>query len=102
MRQSAYLARLGVAAVGSPTLPLLSELQAAHLLAVPFENLSVIRQEPIVLEEERLVDKIVARRRGGFCYELNGSLAGLLRQLGFSGTLISARVYSTGCQEFGP
>jgi N-hydroxyarylamine O-acetyltransferase len=102
MKHAAYLARLGVASAGPPDLALLSELQAAHLFAVPFENLSVIRQEPIVLEEERLVDKIVERRRGGFCYELNGSFAWLLRQLGFSVSHISARVFSASRQDFGP
>jgi arylamine N-acetyltransferase len=39
-----------------------------------------------------LYDKIVRRRRGGFCYELNGLFAWLLRQLGFTVTLLSARV----------
>ena len=75
-----------------PSLPLLRTLHEAHLLAVPFENLSIHYGQPITLEDEALYDKIVRRRRGGFCYELNGLFAWLLRQLGFTVTLLSARV----------
>lgn len=74
------------------SLPLLRALHEAHLLAVPFENLSIHYGEPIMLDDEALYDKIVRRRRGGFCYELNGLFAWLLRQLGFTVTLLSARV----------
>jgi N-hydroxyarylamine O-acetyltransferase len=75
-----------------PSLPLLRTLHEAHVLAVPFENLSIHYGQPITLGEEALYDKIVRRRRGGFCYELNGLFAWLLRQLGFTVTLLSARV----------
>jgi N-hydroxyarylamine O-acetyltransferase len=60
---------------------------------VPFENLSIHLGEPIVLKEEALLDKIVTRRRGGFCYELNGTFAELLRALGYRVSLHSARVF---------
>jgi len=63
-----------------------------HLLAVPFENLSIHRREPIVLSDDALFEKIVQRRRGGFCYELNGLFAALLRALGFNVTMLSAEV----------
>lgn len=75
-----------------PSLLLLRDLHLAHLLAVPFENLSIHYGEPITLGDEALYDKIVRRRRGGFCYELNGLFAWLLRQLGYTVTLLSARV----------
>jgi N-hydroxyarylamine O-acetyltransferase len=92
-----YLERiryLGTAdlAVGAPSLSLLRALHQAHLLAVPFENLSIHYGQPILLEEEALFEKIVRRRRGGFCYELNGLFAWLLRRLGFTVTMLSARV----------
>src|SRR5215470_1616306 len=77
---------------GPPSLPLLRRLHAAHMLAVPFENLSIHVGEPISLGVDALYDKIVRRRRGGFCYELNGLFAWLLRHLGFTVTLLSARV----------
>jgi N-hydroxyarylamine O-acetyltransferase len=74
----------------------LRALHRAHLLAVPFENLSIHLSEPISLDEEGLLDKIVTRRRGGFCYELNGAFALLLRALGAEVTMVSARVYGNG------
>jgi N-hydroxyarylamine O-acetyltransferase len=75
-----------------PSSVLLQALHKAHMLAVPFENLSIHYGQPIVLRNELLYDKIVLRRRGGFCYELNGMFAWLLRQLGYEVTLLSAEV----------
>jgi N-hydroxyarylamine O-acetyltransferase len=43
--------------------------------------------------KKALLDKIVRRRRGGFCYELNGAFAALLTALGFDVTLLAAKVY---------
>ena len=79
----------------------LRRLHVAHLRAVPFENLSIHWQEPIVLTDEALFEKIVIRRRGGFCYELNGLFAALLRALGFEVTMLSAGVASRD-GGFGP
>jgi N-hydroxyarylamine O-acetyltransferase len=70
----------------------LQALHRAHLLAVPFENLDIHLGRPIRLEQGALFDKIVTRRRGGFCYELNGLFALLLRGLGFDVTLLAAGV----------
>lgn len=89
-----YLDRIGASATGAPSAGLLRDLHARHLDAVPFENLSIHLGEPIVLTEAALVDKIVDRRRGGFCYELNGLFAELLRALGFEVTLLAARVHT--------
>ncbi len=75
-----------------PSLQTLRALHEAHLLAVPFENLSIHYGQPIILQEDALFNKIVRQRRGGFCYELNGLFAWLLRQLGFQVTLLSAGV----------
>jgi len=75
-----------------PSLPLLRALHDAHMLAVPFENLSIHYHQPITLGDEALYDKIVRRRRGGFCYELNCLFAWLLQRLGFTVTPLSARV----------
>ena len=85
---AAYLGRIG-ASPGDG----LRELQFAHLTAVPFENLSIHLGEPIVLEQPALYEKIVTRRRGGFCYELNGLFAELLAELGHRVELLSARVF---------
>jgi N-hydroxyarylamine O-acetyltransferase len=96
----AYLARIGAPAAGAADLRVLAALQQAHLRAVPFENLSIHLGEPIVLDEDQLWTKIVERRRGGFCYELNGAFGALLRALGFRVAVLAARVYSG--ERFGP
>lgn len=92
MRVAEYLERIGFFGPIVPDSSTLKELHLAHLLTVPFENLSLHRDEPIVLEEGALFEKIVVRRRGGFCYELNGLFAALLSRLGYSVSMLSARV----------
>ncbi|MFV2120355.1 arylamine N-acetyltransferase family protein [Streptomyces sp. Act-28] len=92
-RVDAYLRRIGADRPARPTEDALRDLQLRHLLAVPFENLSIHLGEDVVLEEEALVGKIVDGRRGGFCYESNGAFAALLRTLGYEVELLQARVY---------
>ncbi|MFJ5064032.1 arylamine N-acetyltransferase [Streptomyces nigra] len=89
----AYLSRLGAERPARPTADALRELHLRHLRTVPFENLSIHLGEEIVLEEKRLVDKVVGAGRGGFCYELNGAFGALLGALGFEVTLLAARVH---------
>lgn len=96
-----YLQRISYHGSAAPTAESLRELHVAHLLAVPFENLSIHSGEPIVLEDQALFEKIVGRRRGGFCYELNGLFAALLRTLGFELEMISAQVANSQ-GGFGP
>jgi N-hydroxyarylamine O-acetyltransferase len=88
----AYLERINYHGSLTPTAETLRALQVAHLLSVPFENLSIHAAEPIVLEDEALFTKIVEHRRGGFCYECNGLFAALLRALGFEVRMLSAEV----------
>jgi len=83
-----YLHRIGATRAST-----LAELQERHLAAVPFENLSIHLGEPIVLDEDALVDKIVRRRRGGFCYEVNIAFGALLRALGHEVDLLGAKVF---------
>lgn len=89
----AYLDRIGVAAPAASDAAGLRALHLAHQMAVPFENLSIHLAEPISLDEDDLVDKIVRRRRGGFCYELNGAFALLLEALGARVSRVAAGVY---------
>ena len=95
----AYLDR--IAAKRPPTVdgPALAELHERHLATVPFENLDIQLGVPIELDEDRLVAKVIGGR-GGFCYELNGAFAALLRALGAEVTLLSAGVY--GPSGLGP
>ncbi|MGW0772216.1 arylamine N-acetyltransferase family protein [Streptomyces sp. NPDC002835] len=92
----AYLARIGAGRPERADADALRDLQLRHLLSVPFENLSVHLGEPLVLADGPLLEKIVGARRGGFCYELNGAFAALLRGLGFGVTLLQARVFGDG------
>ncbi len=92
MDTAAYLKRINYSGSLEPTAETLRDLQVAHLLTVPFENLSIHAGEPIVLEENALFTKIVERRRGGFCYEANGLFAALLRALGFEVAMLAAGV----------
>jgi N-hydroxyarylamine O-acetyltransferase len=87
-----YLQRINYAGPTEPTAPTLRELHLTHLLAVPFENLDIHLGREIVLDEEKLLSKIVRQHRGGFCYELNGAFAALLRELGFEVAMLSAGV----------
>jgi N-hydroxyarylamine O-acetyltransferase len=89
---TAYLNRIKYSGDVTPCAETLRELQLHHLWAVPFENLSIHSAEPIILNDAALFDKIVVRRRGGFCYELNGLFAALLHQLGFDVQMLSASV----------
>ena len=87
-----YLARIAYDGPRAPTPEVLRELHQRHLLSVPFENLDIHLGREIVPDETSILDKIVRQRRGGFCYELNGAFAALLRALGFEVELLSARV----------
>jgi N-hydroxyarylamine O-acetyltransferase len=101
MNLPAYLQRINYTGPLDLTAETLAGLHQAHLLAVPFENLDIHLNRPIVPDEAAFFHKIVTGRRGGFCYELNGLFAALLRELGFNVTLLSARV-SRGDGAFGP
>ena len=94
MNIPAYLTRLNYSAFVKPDAETLHGLQFAHLLTVPFENLDIRLKRPIQLSEEALWEKIIIRKRGGFCYELNGLFAWLLKQIGFDVTYLNARVFN--------
>ncbi|MDF9816401.1 arylamine N-acetyltransferase [Streptomyces sp. SPB162] len=92
----AYLSRIGAVRPAVTDAAALRELQLRHLLAVPFENLSIHLGEEIGLSEEALLAKVVGARRGGFCYELNGLFGALLKQLGYPVSLLAGRVFAEG------
>ncbi len=87
-----YLARIRYDGSLDPTPRTLAALHRAHMLAVPFENLDLHLGRRNVIDPERNYAKIVRDRRGGWCFELNGTFARLLEALGFSVTRYSAAV----------
>jgi len=101
MDADSYLARLGTERPSRMDADALARLQVAHLLAVPFENLDIWHGTPIALDLEAIFEKVVRKRRGGFCYELNGLFAWLLAELGFRTTMLSARVVGGSHGELG-
>jgi len=86
------LARLGVDAALRADLPTLRRLHRAWRTHVPYENVDIQLGRPIHLDPEALIDKFGHRRRGGFCYEMNGALALLLRSVGFVVDVVEAGV----------
>ena len=90
----AYLARIGLAGLEPrQDLETLTRVLEAHVQAVPFENLDAcLGHRAPDLTVAGLFDKVVARRRGGWCHELNGLLLPLLRALGFDCYPIAGRI----------
>ncbi len=96
----AYLARIGWQAGRggelAPDLGTLTGLHRAHVRAVPFENLDVALGKPVPLDLKSLQDKLVGRRRGGYCYEQNSLFAAVLERIGFTVAGRGARNRSRG------
>jgi N-hydroxyarylamine O-acetyltransferase len=88
----AYLARVGVAALPGPTAAGLRDLHRAHVLAIPFENLDIVLGRGIDVSLPAVQAKLVARRRGGYCYEHNTLFGAVLDRAGFEVTRLGARV----------
>jgi N-hydroxyarylamine O-acetyltransferase len=92
MDVDAYLRRIEYDGPRQPSVVTLQNLHRQHLFTVPFENLDIPLGTPIELDLAPIYGKIVTRRRGGFCYELNGLFGELLREMGFQVEMLSARV----------
>ncbi len=90
-----YLERIAYTGSLDPTAETLAGLHRAHMLAVPFENLDIHLGATNVLDPGHIYDKIVRRRRGGWCFELNGLFALLLERIGFAVTRYSAAVVAS-------
>lgn len=88
-----YLERIDVSAEVKPDPETLRLLHRSHLYKVPFENLDIHSGRKIILDEEKLLHKIIDKKRGGFCYELNGAFYALLKAIGFNVKRVSAGVY---------
>jgi N-hydroxyarylamine O-acetyltransferase len=89
----AYLERMGYSGSVETSLATLTKLQECHVHTVPYENFDIINRIPLSLEIPSLYDKVVARRRGGYCFELNALFGWLLMELGFKVTNYFARFW---------
>jgi arylamine N-acetyltransferase len=91
-----YFDRIGYRGAAAPTFDVLHELVTAHIQTIPFENLDPLLGVPVDdLSPEALADKMVRRRRGGYCYEQNGLMGDVLEALGFGVRRFKARVVWT-------
>jgi N-hydroxyarylamine O-acetyltransferase len=88
----AYLRRIGYAGDLSPSRATLDALHVAHATSIPFENLDILLGVPIRLDLASVQAKLVAGRRGGYCFEQNALFAAVLEHFGFSVTRLAARV----------
>ena len=86
MNLQAYYDRIGFRGEARPDLATLRALHRAHILAIPYDSLDVQLGRPVSLDPEAAFDKIVTRRRGGWCYEMNGLFGAALIEIGFQVT----------------
>lgn len=90
---SGYFRRIGQPPPTAPTRTALDTILAGHLRWIPFENLDPLTGVAVTrLDPEALGDKLIRRRRGGFCFEQNGLLAAVLRRLGYRAEALAGRV----------
>lgn len=92
----AYLERIGFTEVPKLDLATLTKLQRAHLTSVPFENLDVVAGVDVRTDLAWSLEKVIVKRRGGWCFELNGAFSALLEALGFDVKLLGAAVLLDG------
>lgn len=91
----AYLDRLGYQGPTEPTVDTLRALTKAHSLTIPFENFDVLAGREIKLDVGSLFDKMVRRRRGGYCFEHNALFAAVLESVGFQVDGLGARLLNS-------
>lgn len=77
-----YLRRLGIAALGRPSVDALFALHRAQTERVAYENIDIVLGRPPGIDPAESIDRII-RGRGGYCFNLNGALATLLEALGY-------------------
>jgi N-hydroxyarylamine O-acetyltransferase len=87
-----YLQRLGFDTPPAPTLETVRQLQLRHTGVFPFENLTTLSGEPVLIDLPSIEKKVLHAGRGGYCYELNHLYLALLQALGFDARGISGRV----------
>lgn len=89
---AAYFRRIGLTRPTGANLHGLRQIHAAHVAAIPFENLDILLGRGITLDLGHLRAKLIDGRRGGYCFEQNTLLLTVLRDLGFDAVPMEARV----------
>jgi N-hydroxyarylamine O-acetyltransferase len=89
----AYFARIGIAPPAGRDAAALETVQRAQRFAIPFENLDILLGRGISLSPDAVFDKLVTRRRGGYCFELNQIFLRALTTMGFEARPLLSRVW---------
>lgn len=95
-----YLDAVGIER-SAPTMALLEELTRRHVARFPFASIGPQLGDDLPLDVEALFDRIVVRRRGGYCFEQNGLMFEILGGLGYDTTMVLARVLLSGDEHPG-
>ncbi len=98
MHVSAYLDRIGYTGPVAPTLECLNGIHRCQALSVPYEALDILFGRTVDRDVQRIFDRVVTKKRGGWCYELHELLAWALREIGFRVRLVTAGIHR---REFG-
>jgi N-hydroxyarylamine O-acetyltransferase len=88
----AYFLRIGYRGPRTPTLDTLRAIHELHPAAIPFEAIDVLLDRGINLTPRSIDAKLIAQKRGGYCYEQNSLLKRALEALGFEVEGLIARV----------
>lgn len=96
-----YLQRIQYDGALSRSLETLRQLQFAHVNHIPFENLDILLERPVLLDHESIWNKLIVNRRGGYCFEQNRLFATVLESLGFQLMCLAGRV-QMGSQKIRP
>jgi N-hydroxyarylamine O-acetyltransferase len=86
-----YFDRIGFSGEAKPDILTVTEMMRRQLFSVPFENLDVQAKKVVSMVPEEIVEKIIERKRGGYCYEVNGLFAMALEELGVVYRFVAAR-----------
>jgi N-hydroxyarylamine O-acetyltransferase len=92
----AYLNRIHYSGSLKPTIEVLASLSRSQIYTIPFENLDIILGRGINLDPNHIFSKLVVKRRGGYCFELNGLFLMALRAIGYQAEALLARVHISG------
>jgi N-hydroxyarylamine O-acetyltransferase len=95
----AYFERIGYSGSRTPTLATLEAIVLRHALSIPFENLDPFMKRPVKLDAASLQRKLVDGGRGGWCFEQNLLLGGMLRALGYDVAGLAGRVLWTRAED---
>jgi N-hydroxyarylamine O-acetyltransferase len=87
-----YFNRIGYVGPVDPTLECLSGIHQCHALTIPYENLDIQMRRRVDLDEERIFEKIVTKKRGGWCYEQHVLFLWVLKEIGFDAKLVTSAV----------